>query len=167
MGLFECYGYLYLRLCLGEGWISMKKTLKKGEKGQAMVEFAILLPLLLLLVCGIIDFAWLAYNQLSLNNACREAARYAIVNIYDDDQLTTVNADIKEEVSEKVMDEAPDIFKNGIQVKLVFSNEAKKEEGDLTVYCSTTMNIFTPVLGTINGSQKKMITSKVTMKVES
>ena len=49
--------------------------LKKNEKGQSMVEFALVLPLLLLIVCGIIDFGWIFGNQLMADNAIREAAR--------------------------------------------------------------------------------------------
>lgn len=51
-----------------------------GEKGQALVEFALVVPLILLLVLGIADFG-LAYNykndQTSLAN---QALRYAEVN---------------------------------------------------------------------------------------
>ena len=50
-----------------------------SERGAAMVEFAIIAPLLLLLVFGIIEFGR-AYNaQNSLTHAAREGAReYAI-----------------------------------------------------------------------------------------
>ena len=56
--------------------------LLKNEKGQALVEFALVLPVLLMLLCGIIDFGWLYYNQITLNNAAREGARYAVIH-YD------------------------------------------------------------------------------------
>ena len=62
----------------------MKKLFRRGEDGQAMVEFALILPILLLILCGIIDFGWLFYNQLALNNICREGARYAVVNTAED-----------------------------------------------------------------------------------
>lgn len=55
----------------------------KSEKGQAMVEFALVLPLLLLLLFGIIDFGWIFANQLLANNAVREAARYTAIHYYD------------------------------------------------------------------------------------
>lgn len=52
---------------------------KKSEKGQAMVEFALVLPVLLLIIAGIIDFGWVFHQQVIANNASREAARYASV----------------------------------------------------------------------------------------
>jgi Flp pilus assembly protein TadG len=45
------------------------------DKGAAAVEFAIILPLLLLLVLLMIDFGRLLFVQISLNAASREAAR--------------------------------------------------------------------------------------------
>ena len=62
----------------------MKKRLKKAfgrEDGQSMVEFALILPIFLLILCGIIDFGWLFYNQLSLNNACLSVAVFC--GVYD------------------------------------------------------------------------------------
>lgn len=52
---------------------------RKSEKGQAMVEFALLLLPLLLILGGIIDFGWVFHQQVIANNASREAARYASV----------------------------------------------------------------------------------------
>ena len=52
----------------------------RREAGQELVEFALILPLLLLLFLGIIEFgrAILAYNTIA--NAAREGARYGIVD---------------------------------------------------------------------------------------
>ena len=59
----------------------MKKTIKRRrEHGQALVEFALVLPILLMLLCGIIDFGWVYYNQMALSNAAREGARYAVIH---------------------------------------------------------------------------------------
>jgi len=65
--------------------------MKKRENGQSAVEFALVLPILLLIVCGILDFGWLFYNQLSVENACREGARVGCVNAQDAqlDQIVT------------------------------------------------------------------------------
>jgi len=58
----------------------MLKWLKKSQAGQAMVEMALVLPILLVLVGGIMDFGWLFYNKIALNNAAREGARYAAIH---------------------------------------------------------------------------------------
>lgn len=55
-------------------------------KGTAVVEFALILPLLLLLVFGIIEFGLLLYNKAMLTNASREGARAGIV--YSSDPVT-------------------------------------------------------------------------------
>jgi Flp pilus assembly protein TadG len=57
--------------------------LKKSENGQAMVEFALVLPIILLFLAGIVAFGWIFGNQLMADNACREAARYTAVHYYD------------------------------------------------------------------------------------
>lgn len=51
----------------------------KNEKGQSLVEFALVVPMLLLLVFGIAEFgrAWMVKNILT--GAAREASRIAVV----------------------------------------------------------------------------------------
>jgi Flp pilus assembly protein TadG len=49
----------------------------KSEKGASAVEFAIIAPLLFVLLFGIIEFGAVLYNQAVITNASREAARYA------------------------------------------------------------------------------------------
>jgi Flp pilus assembly protein TadG len=58
--------------------IGIKKRLK-CTRGAAMVEFAIVLPLLLMLLFGIIEMGVLLYNQAMITNASREGARAGIV----------------------------------------------------------------------------------------
>ena len=50
-----------------------------NNKGVAAVEFAIVLPLLLLIVFGIIEFGFLLYDQAVITNASREGARKGVV----------------------------------------------------------------------------------------
>jgi hypothetical protein len=53
----------------------------RGEDGAAAVEFALLLPLLVLLLFGFIQFG-LAFNtRIQATNAAREAARQAVVGV--------------------------------------------------------------------------------------
>jgi Flp pilus assembly protein TadG len=52
----------------------------RAPSGQSLVEFALILPILLVLLMGILDFgrAVAAYN--SVSNAARSAARVAVVD---------------------------------------------------------------------------------------
>jgi len=50
-----------------------------NDRGAAAVEFAIVLPVLVIFVFGIIEFGIVFYNKAMITNACREAARAAIV----------------------------------------------------------------------------------------
>jgi Flp pilus assembly protein TadG len=58
---------------------SALKRHEQGQRGAAMVEFAIILPLLILLLFGIIEFGLLLFNKQVITNASREGARYGIV----------------------------------------------------------------------------------------
>jgi Flp pilus assembly protein TadG len=51
-----------------------------GDSGASAVEFALVVPVLVLLVFGIINFGFLFSQQSSLNNGVREGARRAVVN---------------------------------------------------------------------------------------
>ncbi len=53
---------------------------QRMRRGQAMVEFAIVAPIFLLILFGIIDFGRYVYYVQVLNNAAREGTRYAIVH---------------------------------------------------------------------------------------
>jgi len=57
----------------------------KSQKGVAAVEFAIVLPLLVLLLFGIIEFSILFYDKAVITNASREGARAGIVFFHDPD----------------------------------------------------------------------------------
>lgn len=58
----------------------MKRVLNiRGQRGAAAIEFAIVLPVLVLLLFGTIEFGLLLYNQQVITNAGREGARAGIV----------------------------------------------------------------------------------------
>jgi Flp pilus assembly pilin Flp len=55
----------------------------RREDGAAAVEFALLLPLLVLLLFGFIQFGIAFNSRIQATNAAREAARLAVVGIDD------------------------------------------------------------------------------------
>ena len=56
-----------------------------NDRGAAAVEFALILPLLVLLIMGLIEFSLLFNTQISLTNAAREGAR--VMAIHNDPAL--------------------------------------------------------------------------------
>lgn len=54
--------------------------LRRDEQGTSVVEFALLLPLLVLLTVGFIDIARAMNAYVVVGSASQEGARYAIVN---------------------------------------------------------------------------------------
>jgi Flp pilus assembly protein TadG len=56
-------------------------------RGQAMVEFALVIPVFILLMVGIFDLGRVVWVNDTLNTAAREAARYAIVHGGTDSNL--------------------------------------------------------------------------------
>jgi hypothetical protein len=56
-----------------QGWDAVKK--RRDERGAAMVEFAIILPLVLLLTFGLIDFGFAFADAAGIKSATRSGAR--------------------------------------------------------------------------------------------
>ncbi|MDD5265889.1 MAG: TadE/TadG family type IV pilus assembly protein [Methylococcales bacterium] len=56
--------------------LSFKHSIKKLETGAALVEFAIVVPLLLLLVLGVSEFSFAYYHLNTLNKSVQDGARY-------------------------------------------------------------------------------------------
>ncbi len=69
-----------------------QRRFRQLQKGQTLVEFALILPLLLLLLLGIAEFAIavLAYNTLA--DSARQGARYGIVHYNDVDVADAIEA---------------------------------------------------------------------------
>ena len=69
--------------------VTARRLLHHDESGAAAVEFAMILPLLILLVFGIVQFS-LAYNrQQGLHAAAREGARIASLPQTTQTQITS------------------------------------------------------------------------------
>lgn len=122
-------------------------------KGQSLVETAIVLPLILLLLMGIIDFGLLFNNYIVISNASREAARKGALGGSDGDILNIVEAltdtldDTKLSVS---IYPAEPIRRNGTDIKVSISYQNK---------------LITPVIGALLGNEITL-RSQIIMRVE-
>ncbi|TET15824.1 MAG: pilus assembly protein [Actinobacteria bacterium] len=57
----------------------------KSEKGASAVEFALILPILIILVFGIVQFGIAFNNYITITHAAREGARIAAVDLNNPD----------------------------------------------------------------------------------
>ena len=136
------------------------KRYSPANEGQGILEFALILPILLLLVFGIIEFARAFQAWLVLSNAARFGVRYAVTGEYNFDQYCTsstgiaiadldgdglacANEDVKEE---RILEEdfarlqsIHDVV-NGVAVGILRDNSATK---GLAGYFHTTICSFT------------------------
>lgn len=65
-----------------------------AESGASAVEFALLLPVLMMILFGIIEFGLALYQQAILTNASREGARLGIVQSVPAITTAAINAAI-------------------------------------------------------------------------
>jgi hypothetical protein len=68
------------------------------ERGSALVEFALCLPLLLVVIAGIVDFGFAFQRYEVLTNAAREGARLATLPQYNGD-LVLIRGRVREYVA--------------------------------------------------------------------
>jgi Flp pilus assembly protein TadG len=106
------------------------KVLKtKNEKGAAAVEFALILPILVMIVFGIFQFGIAFNNWISLTHAAREGVRLASVGQY---------------TAQKVRDSAP-----SVQIQTINVTGLSGKIGDpITVQVvGNVLNLEIPLIG--------------------
>lgn len=137
----------------------MKKSLlkKRRESGQSVVEFALALPLILLLIFGMIEMGWLASNRQVLDTMTREGARAGIVAATSSASVTAVNT--------RVNAVKPDYMTNAVTVTVTFSNAASFKDGDITVTTAYNLPPLTPLTELFTADGTFHLHSTYTMKM--
>jgi hypothetical protein len=110
----------------------------KSESGQSLVEFALIVPLLILLLFGIVDFGRIFHAYLTIDHAGREAARAASIG-KDDTQVKSTAV--------------TDAVGIGLTTdKVVISpNGARVSGNDVSITITYPITFLTPVIGNIVG----------------
>lgn len=68
----------------------MNKIQKNFKFGQELVEYAIILPVFLIMVLGIVDLGRVVYYYSAMQNVVREGARYGSIHLEDNGIETTI-----------------------------------------------------------------------------
>lgn len=126
----------------------------RRKKGQTLVETALLLPIFILILAGILDFGWILGNQLMVSNGSRDGARYAIVN--------SEAANLQTLVTTRVRSNPGLASTTDVTVTVTKSTD----QLDLTVTVNKKVRVLTPLAGAFLGGQEIILTSSTVMRVE-
>lgn len=112
--------------------LRIKKDIQE-EKGQSLVEFALILPVLIILIFGMIEFGWLLNAKITLNSAVREGARVgAVINATDTERETKVMEAVQKAaeasgleilLSESSIEDEDSYIKNIHNIKVIVTAE--------------------------------------------
>lgn len=141
----------------------MLKKIAKNEKGQAMVEFALILPLLILLLCGIIDFGWIFGNQLILKNAGRDTARTMAIN-YEITKTDAINDATTLTTFQNRLGAGSYLNNSNLVVNSTLSGTGAEQK--VTVNATYPLPFLTPLLSSILQKTSINITTETTMRLE-
>lgn len=91
---------------------------KRGQ-GQSLVEFALILPILIIVLVGVFDLGRALFALITITNAAREGARYGTLHFDEPDDLN---------VRQAAVDEA-------YNINIPFIPSVVIDINDVTVYC--------------------------------
>lgn len=114
--------------------MKVNKCKYKNYYGQSLVEFALVLPIILLILLGIVDFGMLFNDYLIITNASREAVRQAVVGATD------------AQIRSKIADMTSTLEQSRVAI-VITPVQASRHYGD-EVWVSITYghNLVTPIL---------------------
>jgi Flp pilus assembly protein TadG len=78
----------------------------RHQHGQSLVEFALILPVLMLVLMGIVQMGFVFNAYVTISNATREAARTATIYLYDRNQSVGANDTARDEAARSALDSA-------------------------------------------------------------
>jgi len=125
----------------------------RNEKGQSLVEFAILLPLLLLLMMGILEFSLMLNSYLTINNSAREGARLGIV------------AGSNIEIKELILNISPNLDSKKLIVNITPLEGSRQSGGTLTVDVIYNYQVIIPIISNILGNVV-VLKAQASMRIE-
>ena len=107
----------------------------KNEKGQSLVEFALLVPILILILMAVIEFGFMFNTYITINNASREGARLGSLGASDG------------EVALRVLEASPNLPAENFTISITPGN---RNRGDMIrVSIQYDYQIITPIMSTV------------------
>ena len=125
-----------------------------SQSGQSLVEFALVIPVFILFIMGIIDMGRLVYSYSVLHNAVREGARYGVI----DSGRTSV------QIQNIVEDTA--IGLDRTQLAVTTSTVSGSTHSTIQVNAQYKFSAATPVIQAFAGGSGFVLSSRATMNAE-
>ncbi|MCR3921642.1 MAG: pilus assembly protein [Firmicutes bacterium] len=124
----------------------------KNQKGQAIVESALVVPIILLLLLGMVEMGRVTNAYLVVTHAARHGARYGAVGATND------------EIIERIIDVATPL--NPAELTIVIMPETGRAAGgDIQVSVTYPVQLITPVVESLI-SNPFPVKSEITMRIE-
>jgi Flp pilus assembly protein TadG len=141
----------------------------RGRKGQALAEFALILPVLFLLIAGIIEFGRAWNIKQAVTDAAREGARYTV--IVDTRTMTQVENRVKDRLTLANIETTNPPTTVSITPAGFFkcpSGAVGASGAEMTVFVTTTyrMGWVGALMSWVGGSSTITISSRATMRNE-
>ena len=125
----------------------------RKKEGQAMVEFALVLPILILILFGIFEFGMIFNSYLTINAASREGARVASVGADD------------AEIASTVVNFTPTLDSSNISVAVTPDDTIRTHGDSAKVSVDYVHSVNTPIIRNII-SNTITLHAETTMRVE-
>jgi Flp pilus assembly pilin Flp len=141
----------------------------RDERGTALVEFAFVVPLFLVLVAGVLHFGKALNYWLDQNHLASEGARFAAVNKNPgaDDGLSLQDWLRQEADTSELRDGGTDAVPAGLLVCVEFPDGEPPEVGDaVRVSVRTTYNWIPLLADVLDDDSSTAISGSATMRLE-
>jgi Flp pilus assembly protein TadG len=115
------------------------------RRGEELVEFAMVLPLFLLLMFAVIDMGRYYFVRETLENAVRQAGRYAITGAHTNNLTRVLSIDLVASNSAAGLDTTAINISSAAVGSSIWSNNWAGAPGDnVKISLTTTIGFFTP-----------------------
>lgn len=125
----------------------------KNQKGQALVEFAIILPILILILMAIMEFGIMLNCYLTIHNSAREGARIAIIGATD------------AQIRDVIISTSPTLNVNDLSINITPSEGSRKSGDTLQISVDYNYHMISPVIsGLLNNIE--VLKAQISMRME-
>lgn len=130
------------------------RRLRKNDHGVSFIEFALVAPIIIALVLGILEFGWIFNGWITITSAAREGARIATIKKVlpgDDDYDGSIEAAVENHVNNHI----PTFNNVGVSVES-HTDKIKGEDYESVIVKATgdikpLVNLFTSETVTLSG----------------